>query len=244
MRFSRVRTIAILIALTLSLVCTQAQAYEAIEVNDGGSVTGEVKWTGDIPEVKQLAVVKNEEHCSTSIPSDELLISDDKGIKFVVITIEDITQGKAIDTTALPQLDNNKCRFIPHVQAVAVGSKLQIKNSDPILHNTHAYLDGTKTLFNLALPLQGQKIKKKMKKPGIVSIKCDAGHTWMSAYIVVRDNPYFAVTDESGAFTIEDIPPGSYTLKAWHETLGEQTAQITIEPGAKIAADFTYSPTE
>ncbi len=234
--------VLILAGLMICLGLPGAWAYESIEVSDGGAISGEVKFTGEIPEIKQLAIVKNEEHCSTSVPSDELLISADKGIKYVVITIEDITQGKAINTTALSELDNNNCRFVPHVQAAAVGTKIQIINSDPILHNTHSYLDGAKTLFNLALPLQGQKIKRKLKKPGIVSVKCDAGHTWMSAYIVVSENPYFAVTDESGAFAIEDIPPGTYTLKAWHETLGTQVTEVTIKPNENTPVSFNFSP--
>jgi hypothetical protein len=130
------------------------------------------------------------------------------------------------------------------VQAVSTGTKIEIRNSDPILHNTHSYLEGTRTLFNLALPLQGQKIKRKMKKPGLVNLKCDAGHTWMSAYIVVRDDPYFAVTDEKGEFSISDIPPGTYQLKAWHETLGTQEKEITIEPNGKTSVGFSFSSSE
>lgn len=234
-----------IIALAILAIClgsVQALAYEAIEVADGGTITGDVKWTGTIPEAEALQVTKNQDTCSETVPSETMLISSDRGIQNVVVTIENIAAGKAVDLSKISMLDNAKCQFVPHVQAVSTGTKLQIKNSDPILHNTHSYLNGSRTLFNLALPMQGQKIKRKMKKPGVVSFKCDAGHTWMSAYVIVHDNPYFAVADENGSFTIADIPPGTYQLKAWHEILGEQTKDVTITPNGTTAVSFSYSP--
>ena len=136
------------------------------------------------------------------------------------------------------EIDNKNCTFVPHVQAAMKGSKLTVANTDPILHNTHAYINKTETVFNLALPLQNQKIPKTSKKPGIIDIKCDAGHTWMSAYIVVTENPYFAVTDEKGHFSIKDIPSGTYKVRTWHEELGTQEKEVTIT--AKGEAKITF----
>jgi hypothetical protein len=95
-------------------------------------------------------------------------------------------------------------------------SKLAIVNDDPILHNTHSFL-GRKTIFNLALPKKGQTIKKKIKRAGMMTVRCDA-HPHMSGYILAFNHPYYAVTGEDGSFNIKDIPPGTYTITGWHES--------------------------
>jgi hypothetical protein len=166
-----------------------------------------------------------------------MIVSDNGGVKNAVLMIEKIEKGKKIPRKK-SSLDNKDCLFNPHVQAMAKGNYLVIMNSDPILHNSHAYLNKTKTLFNLAMPFQGQKIKKKMRKPGIINVACDAGHTWMSAYVIVVAHPYFAVTDENGAFEIPDIPPGKYQLKAWHEKLGTQILEVMVAENGKIKVLF------
>jgi len=99
-------------------------------------------------------------------------------------------------------------------------------NSDAVLHNVHAVATGPTpaTVFNLAMPFKGQKLPIPMRKPGLMKLQCDAGHTWMSGYIYVFEHPYYAVTDEKGAFTIKDVPPGDYTVEMWHEAPDGQGA--------------------
>lgn len=215
----------------------QVLGYEEIEVTNGGTIVGEVKFTGTAPKPEPLPVTKNQDYCGSHKPSEKLLIGANQWVKNAVVTIENITQGKEIDKAAQPVLANNQCMFVPHVQAVAVGSKLEIRSDDPILHNTHAFL-GEKTVFNLALPLQGQKIPKILRKPGIIRVQCDAGHGWMSAYIVVTEHPYHALTDESGAFKITNVPPGNYKLKAWHEELGTEVQDVVVKEKGEVKAVF------
>ena len=119
-----------------------------------------------------------------------------------------------------------------------VGAKLTIHNVDPILHNTHGTYEDGRTAFNLALPMQNQIIKKRIKKPGIIAMKCDAGHTWMSAYVIAFDHPYHAVTGEDGAFTITDVPAGTYTLSIWHERLPAQTLEVTVAAGKTATVEI------
>lgn len=216
----------------------QVLGYEEIEVTNGGAIVGEVKFTGTAPKPEQFTVTKNQDYCGDHKPSEKLLVGANQWVKNAVVTLEDITKGKKIDKAAKPFLANDHCMFVPHVQAAVVGTKLEIRNSDPILHNTHAFL-GDATVFNLALPLQGQKIPKALRKPGMVRVQCDAGHGWMSAYIVVTENPYHAVTDENGAFKITDVPPGSYKLKAWHEELGSEVQEVVVKEKeeAKVVFD-------
>jgi hypothetical protein len=213
--------------------------YEEIEVTNGGTVVGEVKFRGTYSGPAQLQVSKNQDFCGQHVLSEKLIVGGNKGLKNVVITLEGIAQGKKVDKSTKPILDNVHCRFVPHVQAVTLGTKLEIRNSDPILHNTHGFLD-KKTVFNLALPLKGQKILKRLRKPGIVRVKCDAGHEWMRAYIVVTEHPYHAVTDETGSFQITDIPPGNYQLRAWHEELGTKVQEVVIEAGKESKVGFNF----
>jgi hypothetical protein len=126
------------------------------------------------------------------------------------------------------------------VAVVPVGSTLTIRSSDNVLHNVHAFL-GKDTLFNLALPIPGMEIPQTMKKPGVVSIKCDAGHTWMSAYVHVVEHPYYAVTDASGKFDLKDVPPGTYTLAVWHEKYGAMEQKVTVAGGKPAPASFVFA---
>jgi len=120
-----------------------------------------------------------------------------------------------------------KCRFEPTVQVIRAGS-IDIVNSDPVLHNTHGYY-GKRTAFNVALPNQGQRIKKELERPGAVKVDCDS-HGWMLAWIHVADSPYYALTGKDGSFSITDVPPGEYTLVATHDYTGDNTVPVTVKP--------------
>jgi plastocyanin len=151
-------------------------------------------------------------------------------------------------------LDNARCVFVSHVTAVMAGERTRVKNSDTILHNTHGFL-GKPTVFNLALPNRDQMIEitKRLTKPGVIRVVCDA-HPHMTAWMIVHDSPYYAVTDERGAFRIDGIPPGSYKVTMWHEGFRPKgldkdgrplfdeprtiTKEITIAPRATATVDF------
>ena len=100
------------------------------------------------------------------------------------------------------------------------------------------------TLYNVALPFKGFSVTKTLAPTaGLLRIKCDA-HEWMRAWIVELDHPYFATTDESGKFSIADVPPGTYELVAWHEVMGEKTAKVTVVAGAPAKVDFQFTATK
>lgn len=190
-------------------------AYEEIAVDDGGSLTGSVRFVGAVPKLDPVPVKKNRDVCGEKKESEALVLGPAMGVKGSVILIEGVTKGKKANNAFT--LDNAKCLFIPHVSAVMAGATVKIKNSDDLLHNAHGYL-GTSTVFNLALPFKGQviDITRRLKKPGVVRLFCDA-HTHMTGWIAVHDSPYHAVTDENGSFRIDGIPPGRYTVVMWHE---------------------------
>lgn len=202
--------------------------YEAVEVTDGGTISGEVKFAGDPPTPAKVEVTKDQEVCGKTEKVDEsLLVGPNKGIQNVVVSISDIQKGKKMPDQGAT-LDQKDCRYAPHVVLTPAGTEMSILNSDGILHNIHSY--STKNpAFNKAQPKFRKEIKEKFAEPENVKLTCDA-HGWMSGWVVVMDHPYYAVTKDDGTFTMTDVPPGDYELKFWHETLGETTQKVSVKP--------------
>ena len=217
-------------------------AYEVKPVPEGGTLTGTVKFAGEATTPGELEVTKDKSACGLLI-IDETLVVNDGLLQNVVVAVGGITAGKE-PVAGKPKIGNQNCRFVPHVQTMQVGTKLTIDNSDPILHNTHGIYEDGRTAFNLALPLQNQSVKKRIKKPGVIAMKCDAGHTWMSAYVVAFEHPYHAVTGEDGSFTISGIPPGTYELSVWHERLPAQTVEVSVAAGDTTRVEIELASAE
>lgn len=236
----------------MSTLPSPAQAYVEAPVPDGGTVLGQVRFAGTPPKGEPVPVRRNLEQCGTSKPFEALVVGPAMGVRNTVVYLEGIERGKKAPDVVL---DNAKCVFTPHVVPVTLGAgKVLIKNSDPLLHNTHGVVERL-TAFNIALPSQGQvvDITRRIKKVGAIEVLCDA-HTHMQAWIVVRDSPYFAVTDEQGQFRIDEVPPGRYRLVAWHEgwvATGRDkdgrpvydaprvlTQEVTVPPSGEVAVTF------
>jgi hypothetical protein len=116
---------------------------------------------------------------------------------------------------------------------------LEVVNSDPTLHNVHT-LSKENPQFNIAQPKQGMKLTKKFEKPEVFKVKCEV-HTWMGAYIGVFNHPFHAVTGDDGSFTLSKLPAGDYTIEAWHEKYGTQTAKVKVDAAGKVTADFKFA---
>ena len=214
-------------------VAVSARAYEAVSVTDGGSVKGKVVFNGTIPPKRKIVPTKDREVCGSGVREvDQILIGGDKSVQEAIVYLKAVEKGKAWPKLAkTPEIDNVKCDFQPHVMAMPVGD-IVVVNTDPVLHNTKSFIERV-PIFNLALPNQGQRITRPIKKSGIMRVECDA-HGWMLGWVYVADNPYYAITTKDGSFTIGDIPPGSYTLVAWQEYTGPTETPITVK--AKEAA--------
>lgn len=211
-----------------------------------GKITGTITTKNPSSEGQTLKVTQdNDKACGNTVPDETLLAKGGKLANAVVYVkgapVNGIQPGKVT-------IDQQACRFHPHVSAVLKGTKMEIINSDPVLHNVHDY-DGSRTVFNLAMPLKDQKIVKKatMGKEEITAglsvnrLGCDAGHTWMSAYVAVAETPYIAVTDANGAFTIPDVPVGTYGLLVWHEKLGTTEGKVTVTAGGTATVNLDLS---
>jgi hypothetical protein len=206
----------------------RADAYDAVQVTDGGTIQGKVTFPGTPPPKRKVIPTKDKEACGSSPRDvDQVLLGPDKTVQEVVVYLQKVEKGKAWEKVAkAPEINNVKCDFQPHVQVMPVGD-VDIVNSDPVLHNTHGFLDKL-TVFNVALPNKDQRIKRPLRKSGLVRVECDA-HGWMLGWIFVAENPYYAVTGKDGAFTIKDVPPGSYTLVAWQEFTGPVEIPVTVK---------------
>lgn len=225
--------------LTL-LFALPAGAYQEIRVENGGSIAGRVIYDGPPPAAARLPVRKNRGFCGESAADERLLVGPNRGLRNVAVWLDGIDAGKPHET-APAVLDNVACAFVPRVQVVTVGQTLRLRNSDAILHNVHARRDGFTTVFNLGLPHWSEKIHR-FTQPGRVVVDCDVLHTWMRAYVIVTAHPYGVVTDSDGRFRLTHVPAGAYTIRFWHEHLGERTRRVAVRPSRKTQVQIEYAP--
>jgi plastocyanin len=216
-----------LLSAALATVPVSAVAqYKGGDVKDGGSISGTVKFKGTAPAPKKLDVGKDKEVCDKSPKMDPTLIVNNGNLANAVVKITDIKSGKKVDAKKVT-LDQKGCEYHPHVLAFPAGTAVEILNPDGILHNVHSY-SKVNSPFNQAQPKFKKTLEVKIDKPEAVEVKCDV-HGWMHGWLVATENPYFAVTDNSGNFKLTDVPAGSYTVEVWHEKLGKSTQKVTVK---------------
>ncbi|HSI33894.1 MAG: hypothetical protein ACAI43_14945 [Phycisphaerae bacterium] len=207
-------------------------------------ITGSAVFEGKAPAPKILKVEVVPD-CAKHAPVKEetIVVNDKNELKNVVVYIDGQNLGgeKRTDTVVL---DQKGCVYTPHVVAVQVGQKFEVKNSDPFMHNVHG-LSKDSGEFNFPQNKDGVNdvTNKANKAPERYVTKCDV-HPWMKAWIVVLDHPFFAVSGDDGKFTIptKGLKDGEYTLNAWQEKLGTQTAKITVKDGKAQDVKFTFKP--
>ncbi len=206
---------------------SHAWGYEGGAVSNGGTIRGTVKFVGEAPAMARIEATKDVEVCGKTEKFDEaLVVGEGNGLKNVVVSITNIEKGKAQSAEG-GTLDQKECVYRPRVVLSPAGSDLNILNNDGILHNIHTYSEANPPI-NKAQPKFRKKMAQKFEQPETVRVECDA-HGWMKGWLVVTDHPYYAVTDASGAFELTAVPAGSYSLKFWHETLGELSQEVMVE---------------
>jgi len=233
------RFLQIWVLLVIALFPAAAFSYDEVDVKAGGVISGFVRYQGKVDKAKFLEVTKNREVCG-KVADESLVVGPGGGLRYAVVTLEGIARGKAVERETVHELDNVKCRFAPHVQTATVGQFLLVKNGDPILHTAHAYTPEGQPHFNVGL-YPGRVSRKPLVKPGVFKILCEV-HPWMSAYVVVSEHPYHAVTDAYGEYQLSEVPAGKYRLRVWHEKLGIKEQEIDVKAGAVTKADFMLAP--
>ncbi len=221
--------------------------YKEIDVRNGGTICGTVRLKGECPKIASMQTTKDPKYCGKEKNSPRLIVSKLNGVKNSIVCLEHIAEGKKFSlSNQLLCINQQHCEYSPHITILPFKQNLEIVNNDPILHNVHAYSAATtsRSMFNIAQPIKGQRTTVKQNQlntPGLMTATCDAGHPWMSAYIMVVEHPYFSITDADGKFSMDNIPPGNYTVKMWHE--GVSVADKEIENG-KVKKYFFEEPYE
>ncbi len=213
-------------------------ASVAVAQEKTGSIVAGVRFAGAVPPAPDIQ--KPPACGSRPIHDETYVVGGDHALANVVVYVADAKPAGAVAPRAV-KIDQKDCRFEPHVQAATVGSKVTVTNGDETLHTAHAF-HGAQTLFNVATPpgMTGNA-PQVLAQPGPMHLSCDVGHTWMSAWIYVFDHPYFGVSGADGKLTIADVPPGEYTVKAWHEKLGERSTKVTVVAGKPTSVTFDFT---
>jgi plastocyanin len=199
------------------------------------AVQGSVVLSGK-PPAPAVVNMKSDPFCGKLPESkdEEVVVGKGGELKNVVVRISKGVAAAPAAPTTPAVVDQNGCMYKPRVVVAQAGQQVEIRNSDMTMHNVHTYKGKPETtVFNLAHVQGTPPHKKKFTTNDVIKFKCDV-HPWMTGYVVVTDNPYFAVTGDDGKFALPKVPPGSYTLEAWHEKYGSVTKDITVADGKPV----------
>lgn len=212
------KLVSILICVTVWCVMTPGTVW-------GGMIKGTVRFAGAVPEQKKLAVTVDQYVCGKGREAEQIVLSHDRGIRNVVVSLKTAPAGAKWEAPLPPaQMDQKQCVFVPRVVVVPAGGTVEFLNSDRLLHNIHSR--SSENSFNRTQP-KGRTIPIVVKKPEIFRVDCDL-HPWMRAWVVVAEHPFYALTNDQGEFTLNNVLPGQYTLQVWHESLGVVTKDVTV----------------
>jgi hypothetical protein len=210
-----------------------------VDTATASTIKGRIVLEGTAPE-NPVIKMTSDPACGSQEIRAESYVVDNGNLQNVFVHIKDGLGNKYIfDTPTEPvKLDQKGCHYAPHVLGVRVTQPLEISNSDETLHNVHG-MPQTNREFNQGQPIVGMKNTVAFTSPEVmIPFKCDV-HAWMSAYVGVVNHPYFAVTGKEGTFELKGVPPGTYTIEAWHEKLGRQTQTVTL--GEKDSKDVNFT---
>jgi hypothetical protein len=233
------------------------------ESGNTGRIRGVVRLSGTLPPPSFESPKEHDDICGHQVPLQRITLGKGSGVQDSFVYVDGIQDARSFPKPSSVLVDQRHCDYTPHVMIVPVGTKLEITNSDPILHNVHGLQmedAGMQTLFNIAQPVRGQRttVEPALTKPGIVYLACEAGHAWMNAYVFVAAHPYVTVTGQAGDFLLSNVPPGNYRLRMWHEGVirkrnieslqryeyeepYQMTQDVVVQAGADAVVNFEFS---
>ncbi|HEV2731108.1 MAG TPA: carboxypeptidase-like regulatory domain-containing protein [Terriglobales bacterium] len=208
--------------LAIAVNAVAQSGYREVSLSSSGTIAGTVKWSGTLPRLTAYPITKDPAICDPESHKtrdlERLIVGPQGGVANTVVFLKNISSGKAM---VMPEprrfLDQKHCRYEPHILLVPQSEILKMKSSDATLHTVH--MTGAAT-YNLPFPFPNQVITRPMQSAGLADLRCNGGHVWMNAELMVVPHPYYVVTDESGRFELDNVPPGSYEIVAWHEGWG------------------------
>lgn len=205
-----------------------------------GTVAGHVTYAGPSIPDEVVEVTRDRDYCGTTATNRTMLLNRRTGgLEGAVVSI-DAPSAPVTESIPLPVvIANSHCEFAPKLVVARVEQLVEIRNDDPVMHNTHLTRD-RRTFLNVALVPAGRPVRKPLIQPGIYAVTCDA-HKFMKAHIVVLPHEYGSVTDSNGAFRIPHLPPGNHTLTIWHGTLGTIQRHITVPAHGEANITIEYA---
>ncbi len=222
---------------------TAAGAPATVNEADAGTITGKVNFTGDKPAMRNIDMSANpacSRAHSTPQKSEEVVVNGNNTLANTFVWIKSGLPDRQWTPPTQPvTLDQQGCMYKPHVVGVMTGQNIEVRNDDPTNHNIHP-MPRINQEWNESQPPKGDpKMKSFAREEVMIPVKCNV-HPWMRAYIGVVSHPFYAVTGDDGTFTIKGLPPGKYTLEAWHEKYGPQDVEVTVAPKETKNVDFNY----
>ncbi len=205
----------------------------------GATLVGRVVFRGTVPPPEVVTVTRDPKTCGETRTIQPLVVHPStRGIQNAVVSIEGENTSPNTDTTKTTAITNTQCAFSPHVEAIRVGTPLEVRSHDPVLHNTHI-MTGKRTFLNVALVPGGHPVAKVIKMPGLYHVQCDA-HVFMQGSVVAFDHPYYAVTEAQGDFRIVGVPAGRHQVTVWHETLGALHHEVTVPAQGDVSITIEF----
>jgi plastocyanin len=214
------------------------------DMANGATLTGKVSFTGKKPVMREIDMSANpacQKIHPKPVPSEEVILNADGTLANVFVWVKaGVPEGKWSAPSTPAVIDQEGCIYKPRVLGVVIGQNVEFRNSDDTNHNIHP-LPRLNTEWNESQPPKGEpKLKTFDREEVMVPVKCNV-HPWMRTNIGVVRHPFFAVTGSDGKFTIAGLPPGSYTLEAWHERYGRQELQATVAAKDSKTVDFSFA---
>lgn len=254
--------------LGLVLGAWPAAGYEVMEVKNGGVIKGTVSLSGSVPQPKayNLITYPDPEYCGRISNGEgwrllrDFLVNEDGRVRDVVVFLEEVSSGKPF-SISIPRIEARDCQFLPFTTVVRSGHGVEVINMDPVMHDIQAYetskAQGSRVLFNSPLPFNRRHQRGDLHathdhKPGVSLVRqfilnkgrktfvMQCGfHAYMESWAIAVENPYFSFTNSEGNFVIDQIPPGTYDLRAWHPSVKQEIKQrVEVHPGDTLTIHF------
>ena len=227
-------------SLALVVVAASAMGALASPGKSAGTIAGTITYTGTPPKMKPIDMAKEPSCASqhpTPVTTETVVTGPGNTVQNVVVYISAGDQGSAAPTEPA-RYDQKGCQYIPHVAVMQVGQTLQIYNDDQTSHNIHP-LAKVNPEWNKSQPPGSPPIKATYNKPEFIAVKCNV-HPWMHGTFAVLTTDHHALSAQDGTFSLDGLPPGKYTVTAWHERFGTQSQEVTVGGGKAATADFVF----